>query len=156
MSHVTRKLPMEVCDQVRFKPACSASEASLSPKFFVHKYYRCYLSKEWMTKVLFKQHGCAGWSAPLLYPYGIRQIFSWRDSSDSKQVPLTTWNDNRIFGFNFNEAPCTDKHCVPRPPELLQNLVFLQTLSATVLSSTPPNWKTCSKQKAVLFPEYFS
>ena len=38
------------------------------------------LSKQRTTKALIRLHGCAGWSAPLLFAYGIRHIFSWPGS----------------------------------------------------------------------------
>ena len=38
------------------------------------------LSTEGITKTLIRLHGCAGWSASLLFAYSIRQVFSWRGS----------------------------------------------------------------------------
>ena len=38
------------------------------------------LSKKRTTKVLIRLRGCAGWSAPLLFAYGINHIFSWPGS----------------------------------------------------------------------------
>ena len=38
------------------------------------------LSKQWTTKALIGLRGCAGWSAPLLFAYDIRHIFSWPGS----------------------------------------------------------------------------
>ena len=35
------------------------------------------LSKQWTTKVLIRLRGWAGWSAPLLFAYGIWHIFAW-------------------------------------------------------------------------------
>ena len=34
------------------------------------------------TKALIRLCGCAGWSASLLFAYGIKQVFSWRGSSE--------------------------------------------------------------------------
>ena len=45
------------------------------------------LSRQWTTKVLIRLCGCAGWSAPLLFAYGIGQIFSWSGS-------YFLWNDS--------------------------------------------------------------
>ena len=36
------------------------------------------LSRQRTTKALIRLHGCTGWSAHLLFAYGIRQVFSWR------------------------------------------------------------------------------
>ena len=38
------------------------------------------LSKQRTTKALIRLRGCAGWSAPLLFTYEIRHIFSWSGS----------------------------------------------------------------------------
>ena len=32
------------------------------------------LSRQWTTKVLIRLHGCAGWSAPLFFTYGINRF----------------------------------------------------------------------------------
>ena len=39
------------------------------------------LSKQRTTKALIRLRGCAGWSAPLLFAYDIRHIFSWPGSN---------------------------------------------------------------------------
>ena len=39
------------------------------------------LSRQWTTKTLIRLCGCTGWSAPLLFAYGIKQVFSWRGSN---------------------------------------------------------------------------
>ena len=38
------------------------------------------LSRQRTTKALIRLRGCAGWSAPLLFAYGIRLVFSWPGS----------------------------------------------------------------------------
>ena len=38
------------------------------------------LSRLRTTKALIRLRGCAGWSAPLLFAYVIRQVFSWQGS----------------------------------------------------------------------------
>ena len=38
------------------------------------------LSRQQTTKVLIKLCGCAGWSVPLLFAYGIKQVVSWHGS----------------------------------------------------------------------------
>ena len=42
--------------------------------------YNLVLSKQRTTKVLIRLRRCAGWSAPLLFAYDIRHIFSWPGS----------------------------------------------------------------------------
>ena len=49
-------------------------------KFQIYKLEVIILSWQWTTKVLFRLRGCAGWSAPLLFTYGISHIFSWPGS----------------------------------------------------------------------------
>ena len=66
-----------IFDQVTFKPACSATEASYNLETLDIASIHIILSKQWTTKVLIRLRGCAGWSAPLLFAYGIRHIFAW-------------------------------------------------------------------------------
>ena len=75
MSHVTRKPVFGVCDQVRLKPACSATEASLSPDSSDIETRSIVLSRQRTTKVLIRLRECAGWSVPLLFAYGINRFF---------------------------------------------------------------------------------
>ena len=68
----------EIFDQVRFKPACSATKASLNLETLdIASIHSITLSKQQTTKVLIRLRGCAGWSAPLLFAYAIRHIFVW-------------------------------------------------------------------------------
>ena len=46
------------------------------------------LSKQRTTKALIRLRGCAGWSAPLLFAYDIRHIFSWPGSFLGYQLSL--------------------------------------------------------------------
>ena len=66
-----------IFDQVTFKPSCSATEASENLDSLDIARIHIRPSKQWSTKVLFRLHGCAGWSAPLLFAYGIRHLFAW-------------------------------------------------------------------------------
>ena len=59
-----------VFDQVRLKPACSASETSLGPEILDLASKGIILSRQRTPKVLIRLCGCAGWSAPLLLAYG--------------------------------------------------------------------------------------
>ena len=67
----------EIFDQVRFKPACSATEASYNFETLDITSMHIILSKQRTTKVLIRLRGCTGWSAPLLFAYGIRHMFAW-------------------------------------------------------------------------------
>ena len=73
-----------VSDQARHKPACAATEASqsleilaLESDILAIESRDIILSKQRTTKALIRLRGCAGWSAPLLFAYGIKHIFSW-------------------------------------------------------------------------------
>ena len=69
-----------VCDQVRLKPACSDTEESYSLESLDLESTHTILSRQRTTKELIRLRGCASWSAPLLFAYGIRHIFSWPGS----------------------------------------------------------------------------
>ena len=66
-----------VCDQVTFKPTCSATETSYNLETLDIASIHIILSKQRTTKVLIRLRECAGWSAPLLFAYGIRRVFAW-------------------------------------------------------------------------------
>ena len=66
-----------IFDQVWLKPACPATEASYNLETLDIASIHIILSKQRTTKVLIRLRGCAGWSAPLLFVYGIRHIFAW-------------------------------------------------------------------------------
>ena len=88
MSHDTTKHVFGVSDQARHKPACTDTEASLSLEISAIESRDILLSKQQTTKAQISLHiqalirlrGCAGWSAPLLFAYHIRHIFSWPGS----------------------------------------------------------------------------
>ena len=71
-----------VSDQVRLKLACSATEASMRLGILVTETRDITLSRQRTTKALIRLRGCAGWSAPLLFAYDIRHVFSWSGSND--------------------------------------------------------------------------
>ena len=75
-----RKPVFGVFDQVRLKPACSASAARKRLEISDTKTRGIILSKQWTTKVLIRLRGSAGWSAPLLLASWQKQAFSWRGS----------------------------------------------------------------------------
>ena len=69
-----RKPVFRVPDKVNFKPACSATETSYKIKILLVASLNMILSNKRITKALIRLRGCAGWSAPLLFPYPQRQI----------------------------------------------------------------------------------
>ena len=71
-----------VFDQVRLKLACSATEASKRLEILVTETRDITLSRQRTTKVLIRLRGFAGWSAPLLFAYDIRHVFSWPGSNE--------------------------------------------------------------------------
>ena len=81
MSLVTRKPVFGVFDQVRLKPACLAAETSWRLEISDIETGDIILSRKRTTKVLIRLHGCAGWSAPLLFTYGINRF-----SHDEAQI----------------------------------------------------------------------
>ena len=83
MSHVTRKPVFGVCDQVRLKLACSATETCQGLEILVIASRGIILSRQRTTKALIRLRGCAGWSAPLLFAKQ-KQVFSWRGSNGTK------------------------------------------------------------------------
>ena len=64
----------EVCDQIRLKPACSASETSYSLEILDSASIDIILSRQCTTKTLIILHRCAGWSVSLLVGYGINRF----------------------------------------------------------------------------------
>ena len=59
-----------VCDRGRLKPAWAATELEISDI----ETRGIILSRQWTTKVLIRLRGCAGWSASLLFAYGINRF----------------------------------------------------------------------------------
>ena len=74
MSLVTRKPVFEVFDQIRLKLACSATETSKSLEILYLVSIEIILSRQQTIKALIRLHGCGGWSAPLLFAYGINRF----------------------------------------------------------------------------------
>ena len=73
-----------VSNQARHKPAFAATEASYSLEILAIESRDIILSKQWTKKALIRLRGCAGWSAPLLFAYDIRHIFSHYNNSNHK------------------------------------------------------------------------
>ena len=74
MSLITKKPVFEVCDQVRHKQTCTATEARWRLEISDIETRGIILSRQWTTKVLIKLGRCAGWSVPLIFPYGINRF----------------------------------------------------------------------------------
>ena len=78
LSLVMRKPVFGVCDQLRLKPACSADATSYGLEISTIASRGSILSRQRTTKALFWLHWCAGWSAALLFAYGIsRFLMTW-------------------------------------------------------------------------------
>ena len=61
-------------DQVRLKPTCAAIEASYRLEISDIETRDIILSRQRTTKMLIRLCGCAGWSAPLWFAYGINRF----------------------------------------------------------------------------------
>ena len=86
---VMRKPVFEVFNQVRLKPAYSATETSKSLEILDLASIGIILSKQRTTKALIRLCGCAGWSAPLLFPYSKSRF----------------WHDMAYFIFHLEQFP---------------------------------------------------
>ena len=115
LSHVTRK-PV-VCNQVRLNMAYSATKASKSLEILVITSINIILSKQRTTKTLSRLCGCGGWSASLLFAYGIRQVFIWRGTFIIEMVisreakSLTT----ALYTISYLAVVCISHHSVISP-----------------------------------------
>ena len=67
-----------VSDQPGHKPACAATEASLSLEISAIESWDIILSKQRTTKALIWLRGCAGLSAPLLFAYDMTHFLMAR------------------------------------------------------------------------------
>ena len=74
MSLVTRKQVFGVFDQVKLKPVCSAKEVSYSYEIVNIETRDIILSRQWTIKALIRLLGSTGWSASLLFAYGINRF----------------------------------------------------------------------------------
>ena len=77
-----------VSDQVRLKPACSATETSYNLEISAIESRDIIISKQWTTKALIRLRRCAGRSVPLLFAYDIRHVFSWPRSVSVSPVDV--------------------------------------------------------------------
>ena len=70
-----------VSNQARHTPACTATEASWSLEISAIESRDIILSKQRTTKAQIRLRIGAVWSAPLLFAYDIRHVFSWPGSN---------------------------------------------------------------------------
>ena len=80
MSLVMRKHVFGSFQPGQTQLARSATEASMRLEILVTETRDITLSRQRTTKVLIRLRGCAGWSAPLLFAYDTRHVFSWPGS----------------------------------------------------------------------------
>ena len=113
-------------DKARHKPAYAATEASMRLEILVKETRHITLSRQQTTKVLIRLRGCAGWSAPLLFAYGIRHVFSW-PSSFEKILLLCKWQ------FHSKNQLQIDQECTHDQFKCNYSLDFINS-----------NWKFCS------------
>ena len=72
--HVMTKPAFGIFDRVRLKPACSITEVSQSHEIAHIETKAIVLFRQRTTKALIRLRSCAGWSAPLLFSYGISRF----------------------------------------------------------------------------------
>ena len=74
-----RKPVFRVSDEVRFQPACSATETSYKIEISLIASLDMILSDKCITKVLIRLRGYVGWSVPVLFanPLKIGFLLSW-------------------------------------------------------------------------------
>ena len=86
----------KIFDQVRFKPAWSATEPGQNLESLDIASVYIILSNQRTTKVLIRLCGCAGWSAPLLFAYGIRHVFAWPGPNIGEHSPNRTVSERIV------------------------------------------------------------
>ena len=91
--------------QVRFKPACSATETSLNLETLDIASTHIILSSQRTTTVLIRLRGCTGWSAPLLFLYGIRHIFAWPGPNIFMLYLKYSFVEMHCFSLHSNLVP---------------------------------------------------
>ena len=69
-----KNLRSKSCDQVRHKPICTDTEAYTRLGFSDTGIIDIILSGQRIIKMLIRLRACAGWSAPLLFAYGIKRL----------------------------------------------------------------------------------
>ena len=105
MSLVMRKPVFGVFDQVRPKPDCSSTETNWSLEILDIEIRGIILSRKWTIETLIRLRGCAGWSAHLLFAYGINR-FS-HDMAHIISVYLMVWNFWLYLTFGYEHIWAT-------------------------------------------------
>ena len=171
MSLVTRKPVFWVCDQARHKPACAATEASLSLEILAIASRGIVLSRQRTTKALIRLRRCADWSAPLLFTYGINrfshdvvQYYDYYILSQSLNLGgrQGTTYDIATIPFHLSTFPClplpsdralqTPFLSIPWRYLPISSFVFLLLLSPAELSSPCQRILRCGHTIGVPIP----
>ena len=112
-------------DQVRLKLACSAIKASYSLEILAIESTDIILSKQRTRKALIRLRQCTGWSAPLLFAYDIRHIFSWPGSLHfiikHAEKSYVTMKQKQYI----SSLPGSNTHCIYTCTKSLNRLVML-------------------------------
>ena len=103
MSHVTRKPVLGGWRPDKFQTGLLSFRNLIEFWIFYLTSIGMILYKQRTTKALIRLRGCAGWSEPLLFAYGIKQVSSWHGSNNSFTVPGMVWFV-RITSSPFNRA----------------------------------------------------
>ena len=90
-------LSLRYSDQVRLKPACSATETSYYLGILDSASIGIILSRQRTTKALIRLPGCADWSAPLLFAYEINRF-----SHDVAQLCLLAHLSRRLTRWAYS------------------------------------------------------
>ena len=123
-----------VSGHARHKPACAATEASMRLEILVTETRSITLSKQRTTKALIRLHGCAGWSAPLLFAYDMTHFLMARLIYLCHVV-------KHINGKNYRNCDNQPFHIFPETVGLFRSEILLkwqkmlkQIIRVTILS----------------------
>ena len=100
MNHGMRKPVFGVCDQVRLKPACSATETSKRLEILHIETTDIIPSCQQTTKAVIRMRECVGWSAPLLFAYG-KNRFSHDVAHMEMSLLMMVWIDSMKHKWNM-------------------------------------------------------
>ena len=127
LSHVTRKSVFRIFDKVRHNPACSATELSWSLEISDIETRSIILSRKQTTKALIRLHRCTGWSAPLLFAYGINRF-----SHDVAQITESCPKFSVLKLFISGKKTCSESW---KPTRF--------TILVTVTAKLRDHWRQC-------------
>ena len=93
-----------VSDEVKQKPACSATETNKNNEISLVASFEMILSDKRLTEALIRLCGCTSWTAPLLFRNQRRKVFSRRDPYNSvlKKLERRKKTCCRIFLYLIN------------------------------------------------------